>query len=240
MSCSDQVFYHRSERGIIRHRSQIYGRSILGAPLEIYLPPDQGAFDTLVIAGHHGSEAEGTVLLSSMLRTLKPAHLRCGVITAINPDGLFRGTRCNAAGVDLNRNFPSNDWSPNPVMYRFNTEEPQNTRLSPGKQAASEPETAALLDLIDRSRPKRILSIHAPLACIDDPRLSDYGRRLADETNLPLVGDVGYATPGSFGTWANENGIHLITVELPVASQQAIRNRFTPAFLQILQGLFTA
>ncbi|MBD3383780.1 murein tripeptide amidase MpaA [candidate division KSB1 bacterium] len=238
MSHSDQFFYHRSERGIIRHRSQVYGRSILGAPLELFLPPDPADFDTLVIAGHHGSEAEGTVLLSSMLRTLKPAHLRCGVITAINPDGLFRGTRCNAAGVDLNRNFPSSDWSPNPVMYRFNTEEPQNTRLSPGIHAASEPETVALLELIDRLRPKRILSLHAPLACIDDPRLSDYGRRLADETNLPLVGDVGYDTPGSFGTWANENDIHLITVELPVASQQEIRNLYSQVFLKVMQEKF--
>lgn len=238
MSFTRQVFFHRSLRGMIRHRSRIYGHSVLGAPLEIFLPTEEQAFDTLLLAGHHGSEAEGTVLLSSMLRTLKPAYLKCGVITAINPDGLSRGMRCNAAGVDLNRNFPSKDWSPDAVTYRFNTEEPQNTRLSPGAHPASEPETEALLELVRCLQPLRIISVHAPLGCVDDPRLSDYGRKLADETDLPLVGDVGYDTPGSFGTWANENGIHLITFELPVASQQEIRNRFSPVFLKIMQAIF--
>jgi protein MpaA len=39
---------------------------------------------------------------------------------------------------------------------------------------------------------------------------------LAKYNGYPVTGDIGYPTPGSFGTWAGvEAGIPVITLELP-------------------------
>ena len=49
------------------------------------------------------------------------------------------------------------------------------------------------------------------------------------------VDDVGYATPGSFGSWAEENDWHEITYELPVDSlEQHLRSK-APVFLELFQ-----
>lgn len=225
----------REKRGIIRHNRRIYGTSRLGAPLEIY-GPQKGSDTCLVMAGQHGTEPESTVLLSSVLRAVPESELRCPVIPALNPDGLARGTRCNASGVDLNRNYPTSDWSSRPVFYSWNNDNPQDTELSAGSEPASEPETGALLKLVDELQPEYIISIHAPMECIDDPGPTRLGKWLSGETGLPLISDIGYPVPGSFGTWARENNIKLITFELPSDSIRNLRRRFTPVLIKILTG----
>ncbi len=206
-----------------------------GAPLEIFGPEKQGV-DCLVIAGQHGTEPESTLLLSSVLRTVPEERLRCPVVPGLNPDGLALGTRCNASGVDLNRNFPTGDWSSKPVCYSWNNDNPRDTELSAGQGPASEPETAAILKLLEELKPEYLISLHAPMGCIDDPGLTPLGKWLSGETGLPLITDIGYPVPGSFGTWAGENSISLITFELPSDSIQNIRRRFTPVLLKILTG----
>jgi protein MpaA len=223
----------REKRGTIRHNRRTFGMSRLGAPLEIY-GPERLPGGCLVAAGQHGTEPESTVLLSSVLRTIPEGGLRSHVVPALNPDGLARGTRCNGAGVDLNRNFPTTDWSSKPVSYSWNNDNPQDTELSAGQKPLSEPETAALLQLIADLEPEYIISIHAPMECIDDPGTTPLGKRLSEETGLPLVTDIGYPVPGSFGTWAGEHNIKLITFELPSDSIQNIRRRFTPVLLKLL------
>jgi len=225
----------REMRGIIRSRAETYGKSRLGAPLEIFLPEKAGT-GCLVLAGQHGTEPEGTVLLSSVLRSIPAGDLESAVATCLNPDGIMRGTRGNAAGVDLNRNFPTKNWAPDQVFHSWNNENPMDTGLSPGACPLSEPETAAVIALVEKINPRVIISIHAPLGCIDDPRMSPLGEWLSRETGLPLVEDIGYATPGSFGTWAIEKGLHLITFELPIDSVQNHRRNFTPPLLKILTG----
>ncbi len=227
----------REKRGTIDHNRRTFGMSRPGAPLEVF-GPGKGPVSCLVIAGQHGTEPESTVLLSSVLRTIPKGELLCPVVPALNPDGLARGTRCNASGVDLNRNFPTSDWSSRPVCYSWNNENPRDTELSAGTGPVSEPETAALLKLVDELRPEYIISIHAPMECIDDPGPTPLGKWLSGETGLPLVTDIGYPVPGSFGTWAMENKIQLITFELPSDSIQNIRRRFTPVLIKVLTGEF--
>ncbi len=227
----------RQKRGSIDHAVRNFGRSRMGAPLEVF-GPGAGQPRCLVVAGQHGTEPEGTVLLSSVLRMIPRNRLAASAVTSLNPDGIARGTRGNSAGVDLNRNFPTANWSPEPVCHNWFSDEPMDTVLSPGTSPGSEPETPAIIKLVEEISPEIIISIHAPLGCIDDPRLSVRGNWLSGETGLPLVGSIGYATPGSFGTWAEENNIHLITFELPIGSIESHRKNYGPVLFKILTGKF--
>lgn len=234
---SDGNYYEvpKEERGCIINRNRYYGNSVLGAPLEVFLPSD-GKASYLILAGQHGDEPETTTVLSTVLRALAPEYLSCAVVLAANPDGLTRGTRANAQGVDLNRNFPTTDWSPSPIMYSWLNGESKSVKLSPGKKPASEPETQALLNLVKALKPKAIISIHARLGCIDDPDETELGQWISRETKLQLVKHIGYPTPGSFGTWAKERGISLITFELPNESIISIRRRISPTLRLLLTG----
>jgi protein MpaA len=209
-----------------------YGRSHLGISLEVWKPA--GACKLLIFAGIHGEEPETTYALSRALRQLSDPSPHCAVVLCANPDGTIRGTRGNARGVDLNRNFPTQDWRPGTVTHRSTIQDPSDILLSTGSHAGSEPETRALISLIDELRPNAVIAIHAPLACIDDADASRLGQRLARRTNLPFVRDVGYATPGSFGTWGGERGLPVITYEFALASTEQQMHDHVPVLVELL------
>jgi protein MpaA len=188
----------------------------------------------LIFAAIHGEESETTVALSRALRQLPEPSPHCAVVLAANPDGLLRGTRGNARGVELNRNFPTRDWRPDPAPHRFTLGDPRDVLLSPGSHAGSEPETQALLALVATLRPEVVIALHAPLACIDDANQSALGRWLAERTGMPFVADVGYPTPGSFGTWGGENGVPVITYEFPLADGDALVRDHVPVLVELL------
>lgn len=229
------MFVERSKMGIIRHASEVYGTSHEGSSLTVWLPEDKKA-EILVLASIHGDESETTVVLSDALRSIRPADLKNAAILCGNPDGLARGTRGNAKGVDLNRNFPASNWSPEPVYYKSRKNDQQDISLSPGSHPASEPETKALLSLLEQLKPRALVTLHAALACIDDADGSFLGRQLAERTGLPLEPDVGYPTPGSFGSWAREQRLNLVTYELEAASPYDLKDRHAPVLIDLLTG----
>src|ERR1700737_1704811 len=208
-----QQLVERRDRGAIRHASSIYGTSLEGVPLTVYLPETARA-EIVVLASIHGDEAETTVVVSEALRCVPRGDLQAAVILCTNPDGMLRGTRGNGRGVDLNRNFPTSNWSPDPVCYKTRANDARDIALSPGVEPASEPETRALLSLLERVNPRAVVSLHAALACIDDAGGPPPGRQLAARCALPLLMEIGYPTPGSMGTWATEKGLTLVTWEL--------------------------
>jgi len=222
----------RHERGTIAWEPDVYGRSLLGLPLEVWRA--EAECRLLLFAAIHGNEGETTALLSHALRHLPAPSPHCSVVLAANPDGLIRGTRGNARGVELNRNFPTADWQPGPVLHRETLDDPRDVSLSPGDHPGSEPETQALMALVLELRPEVVVALHAPLACIDDPNDTALGRRLSEQTGMPLVPDVGYPTPGSFGTWGAEQNITVITYELPlIQPDDAVRDH-GPVVLDLL------
>lgn len=230
-----QRLVERRDRGVIRHASSVYGTSLEGIPLTVYMP-DSGSPEIVVLASIHGDEAETTVVVSEALRCIPRGDLRAVAILCGNPDGMLRGTRGNGRGVDLNRNFPTSNWSPDPVCYKTRANDARDIALSPGAQPASEPETSALLSLLERLQPRAVVTLHAALACIDDAGGSHLGRQLAARCALPLLTEIGYATPGSMGTWAAERGLTLVTWELEAASLYDLKDRHVPILIDLMTG----
>jgi protein MpaA len=220
--------------GIIRHASEVYGQSLEGNDLTVWLPEDEEPA-ILVLASMHGDESETTVVLSDALRSIRSDSLKNAAILCANPDGVMRGTRGNARGVDLNRNFPSSNWSPDPVFYKSRENDPQDIALSPGSDPASEPETRALLSIVDRMKPQAVITLHSALACIDDLDCSFLGKQLSERSGLPLE-LVSYTTLGSFGSWAQERRLNLVTYELEPASAYELKDRHVPVLIDVLTG----
>jgi protein MpaA len=229
----------RPERGALSFDPRVYGQSAQGRPLEVWLPPNAppARLDVLVCAGIHGEEPETTVAVSSALRSIEPTQLACAVVLSANPDGLARGTRGNARGVELNRNFPSRDWTPAPSPHKFTRADPQDVLLSPGPEPGSEPETRALMKLIGELRPRHVVAVHAPLACVIDPLPTPLGRWLAAGAGLPLKPDSGGPTPGTLDTWAREHAdANAVTFELPVCSKDQAVAGYLDLFVTLLTG----
>ena len=167
------------------------------------------------MAAMHGDEPKTTYVVARFAEWLRAgAAGRGGVnvslVPIVNPDGYFHYKRRNAHKVDLNRNFPTKDW----------VELSRRSRYYSGPAPASEPETRALVRLIGRIRPTHIVTLHSITLrrqCNNyNGRAAGLARRLAKHNGYPVTGDIGYPTPGSFGTWAGlEQDIPTVTLELP-------------------------
>lgn len=229
----------RRDRGVIQHDATRYGSSLEGIPLNVFLPEREDS-RIVVLASIHGDEAETTVVVSEALRCIPRGELAAAVILCGNPDGMLRGTRGNARGVDLNRNFPTSNWAPDPVCYKSRANDARDIALSPGERPASEPETVALLALLDRLAPRAIVTLHSALACIDDAGNSPLGQLLAQRCGLPLLTEIGYPTPGSMGTWALERQITLVTYEVEDASLYTLKDRHVPLMIELITGRIEA
>lgn len=226
--------FEPESRGIIRLQHFEYGRSVLGAPLLCY--PSRGECRLLVFAGIHGEEPETTFLLSRAMRAFESNLEHVAVVLCANPDGVALGTRGNANGVDLNRNFETSNWDESPVLSRSILEATRDTQLSPGKSPASEPETRALAALVGRLEPQAVIAMHSPIGCIDAPKYSPLVERLQCAVNLPWKPDIGYATPGSFGTWCAARGLECITLELPRLAPEVLFERYGESLARFLES----
>ena len=64
-------------------------------------------------AGIHGDEPAGLLALHDLIRDdAWPDHLNLGICPCLNPQGFERGTRENASGHDLNRDYRTPRRSP--------------------------------------------------------------------------------------------------------------------------------
>lgn len=237
MSETEQQMVPRHDRGMIHHASSVYGTSVEGVPIRVFLP-ENGSAQLLVLAAIHGDETETTVVVSEALRCIPRGDLRAAVILSGNPDGVLKGTRGNARGVDLNRNFPTSNWSSSPVFYKSRENDARDIALTPGARPGSEPETRALISLIGQLKARAVVSLHSALACIDDAGASHLGRQLADRCELPFLTEIGYPTPGSMGTWASERGLNLVTLEVDDLSLYALKDRHVPIMIDLMTGRF--
>ncbi len=219
------------------------GRSRGGLPLTVYVPAGARAVDGLLLAGIHGEEPETLLLARRLLERVDGTDTAWAILPAANPDGLLAGVRQNAAGVDLNRNFPAASWGPDDSFtYPPGTVErrrPHRTnRSSPGTEPGSEPETQALLALIDRLEPDLIVDLHSPLALIAPTPAADpmAVQRLAAAADLPIHPEIGSPTPGALRDWCSDRGLGAITYEVEHAPLPALCTRHLPGLAALLAG----
>jgi len=190
-------------------QSEILGYSLRNRPIEL-ITLGSGPDTVLIIATIHGNEDAGTPLVYKLIDRLNEQPMLLDgrtvlIMPVVNPDGRALRTRRNAAGIDLNRNFPAE----NRVNNEIN-----------GFAGLTEPESAILYDLILARRPARIVTIHQPLYCLDyDGPGEQLARAMALGCPLP-VKKLG-SRPGSLGSFAGtEQNIPIITMELAKEDSQ--------------------
>jgi zinc carboxypeptidase/N-acetylmuramoyl-L-alanine amidase-like protein len=189
-----------------------FGRSVRGRPLVAERIGNPNARRRALIVGQiHGDEPAGrdvVRLLRRRYRNLRGAAI--WTVKTVNPDGNRAGTRQNADGVDLNRNFPYR-WEPSPA----------SSPTYGGPQPFSEPETRAVRRLALRLRPDVSIWYHQPWdAVLVNPchQRGRIQRRYARVAELSLS-CRGSGLPGTAIGWENHRiAGHAFVVELAASA----------------------
>lgn len=158
----------------------------------------------IVIGCFHGDEPQGKYLIEKYLgHNNKKTNIL--FIPCLNKYGFEHNIRTNSNGVDLNRNFPTKNW----ILSEKN-------EFYGGPKPSSEEETKFVIDVIEKNKPKLILTLHAPYKIVNyDGDAKDISEKISGIIGYPVEKSIGYPTPGSFGTWAGiEKKIPVITLEL--------------------------
>lgn len=211
----------------------VIGTSVGGLPI-LTKTRGSGGRRVYLIAGIHGDErpaVENAERLSVLVDTNLPPGVTVRLVEDVNPDGTRAGTRGNARGVDINRNWPAQNFTPH------------STR---GPRPLSEPEAAAIHADLTRFDPSLVIVLHAarrgPFVNYDGPAREAATRFVQAAVRFDpgwrVVADMGYATPGSLGSWVGEDGqVPTLTVEL---RRGAAADEMWPALRAGLLAVFAA
>jgi len=187
----------------VKETTSNHGRAIEAfqnkvAPRYIYL-----------LAGVHGDEPEGVYVLHQWWSWIKEQKIDIPfiVIPCLNPDGIHHHHRWNANKVDLNRNLPTQDW----------TDQHKEKKYFPGESPMSEVENIFLDECLQSFSPAYIFSFHSwkRILNINGPE-KKIVQLISRHNKYPVDSDIGYPTPGSFGTYGVEKyNTSVLTFELP-------------------------
>jgi protein MpaA len=187
-----------------------FGHSVQGTNLRAVRLGDPNATRTaLVIGSIHGDEREGHEIVRRLRRSHRdtPA-VQLWVVKSVNPDAVRAGTRKNARGVDLNRNF----------SYRWRGSVPPSSGYYPGPHPFSEPESRAVRRLVKRLKPRVTIWYHQPWRQVLAPcrGRARKQKRYARIARLPLKRCRGQRLHGTATGWQNHRRRgSAFVVELP-------------------------
>lgn len=156
----------------------------------------------LIIGVVHGDEPQGEYFINSYLeKNNQNSKNTVYYIPRLNSNT----SRKNKNGVDLNRNFPTKNW----VLG-------ENNDYFGGLEPNSEPETKFLVDLLNENNFSEIITIHSPYKVVNyDGPAQNLAEIISSFLGYPISSDIGYPTPGSFGTYCGvERNIPTITIEI--------------------------
>lgn len=178
----------------------------LNNEIQLIGTPETSKGDCILIIGVvHGDEPQGEFLINNYLNNVAALPQNLLFIPSLNPDGQELETRTNANEVDINRNFPTENW-----------ELGERNRYFGGEEPASEIETRFVIDVVEKYMPKLIITLHTPFKIVNfDGEAREISEKIGEIFNYPVEESIGYPTPGSFGTWAGvERQIPIITIEM--------------------------
>jgi protein MpaA len=186
----------------------VLGRSLQGRPIKAVRVGDPDSERKAIVVGAiHGSERQG-LRITRAIRRRDVSGVDLWVVDAMNPDGVANGTRGNARGVDLNRN-----WS-----YRWQR---GSGGYYGGTRPFSEPETRVMRRLIRRLRPAVTIWYHQPWNAVLAPCGGRHAvqRRYARRARMRLS-CRGAGLPGTATSWQRRHvrGSTPFVVELPARS----------------------
>ena len=216
-----------------------FGRSVEGRSLRLMKVGD-GPRHVVFVGGIHGTEPQGAAAAAQLGQAFLDAGLGEGttlwIVEDLNPDGRAVASRYNARDVDLNRNFPASNYVANDQVTHS------------GPEAASEPETGALVHLLQQATPTLIVVCHAdipgsgsdlpPYVNFDGPGLAD-AETFSRLSGWPIVrSDRLPHTPGSLGSYVGlDQGTAILTLEFSRESAaDADWNASRSAILGVIGG----
>ncbi len=180
--------------------------------------------NVLVVGVIHGDEPIGEFLIEEFLKN-KTRTIKNNLfyIPRLN----FSNERKNSSNVDINRNFPSKNWEL--------TKKEDN--YFGGFEPNSEIETKFLVNLTNEIKFDAIITIHTPYKIINydgvnNPITLPLAKKISAFLNYPIEADIGYATPGSMGTYFGvERNIPIITIECDEkAKKEELYKKFEKLF----------
>jgi serine/threonine protein kinase len=153
-----------------------------------------------------------------------PNNTQILLIPSINPDGIALGSRYNANSVDLNRNWDTSDWIPNPAVPGYS----EGKAGAGGSQPFSEPETKALRNYLNNLKNSgvllRVFILHSSVRISSGQiypggnSALDIASVYANATGYGIEHEwAAYVTSGEAVTWCEENNIQAIDVVLPTS-----------------------
>ncbi|WMJ81499.1 M14 family murein peptide amidase A [Clostridium sp. MB40-C1] len=209
-------------------------KSVEQRELKIYVLGKETNSNKIAILGSmHGDEPQGKYIVEQLMNYIKNnpeiiKNTQIMFIPAINPDGLARCTRVNAHKIDLNRNFPTKNWEASG----------KNSRYYSGSKPASQPEVNVLINYINKFNPQCIINIHSPLKVInyDGVNSKKIAELMSKYNKYKIVGDIGYPTPGSFGTYfGKERNISVITLETSSEDGHIVWQKNKKSILEVIK-----
>jgi predicted deacylase len=208
------------------------GRSVRGRAISAAVL-GSGPKRVMVLGGIHGDEIAGALLAKALIATLElepmPGNLTVIIVSEVNPDGVATRKRVNARGVDINRNFPAKSWR---ADYK-------DKLRYPGTQPGTEPETQAVIKLLERYPPDLLITFHAALGCVNwDGPGEEIASMMARANGYPLCSSLGYETPGSLGQYTGiDRKIPSVTIELRDSNDAGLARINMPALRAVLNHL---
>jgi protein MpaA len=188
---------------------RVAGQSTMLTPILRYDFKRRSSSSVLILGGVHGDEPEGSCAAFGLIQEISQnPDLNCSltVVPQLNIDGCLNKERTNSNGVDLNRNLPTKDWSPEIAKPRYH----------PGPYAGSEVENQILMQLIREIQPQLIVSLHSwhPVLNTNGDCLK-FAELIAEQTGYKVEPSIGYPTPGCLGTYAGLERPHpVLTYEI--------------------------